>query len=260
MLLLLKLTLAPSLVAVATLVARRWGPRAGGILIGFPLSTGPIFIFLAIEHGLDFAQKATVGILFGLVGVATFALAYAVVSRRTGWIGSLVVAVMGFFAVSAVVSQIEAQAVGAGLAAYTALLLVALMVRPPRSNPVRGRPPRWDLPLRMAAAAILTLTITEAANSLGPVLSGIIGTYPVVTTVVVAFTHHQWGRAAAVGMLRGSVLSWISFASCFLAIGLTLEVIGLAPSLILGTACAAATSVVVLWLDKRSAARACPDA
>ena len=150
------------------------------------MSTGPIFIFLAIEHGLDFAQKATVGILFGLVGVATFALAYAVVSRRTGWIGSLVVAVMGFFAVSAVVSQVEAQAMGAGLAAYTALLLVTLIVRVPRSNPVRGRPPRWDLPLRMAAAAILILTITETANSLGPVLSGIIGTYPVVTTVVVA--------------------------------------------------------------------------
>ena len=94
----------------------------------------------------------------------------------------------------------------------------------------------------MAAAAILTLSITELPSSLGPVLSGIVGTYPVVTTVVVAFTHHQWGREAAVGMLRGSVLSWISFASCFLAIGITLETIGLASSLILGAGCAAATT------------------
>ena len=68
MLLLLKLTLAPVLVALATLVARQWGPRAGGVLIGFPLSTGPILIFLAIDHGLEFAQQAAVGILFGLVG------------------------------------------------------------------------------------------------------------------------------------------------------------------------------------------------
>ena len=256
MLLLLKLTLAPSLVALATLVARRWGPRAGGILIGFPLSTGPIFIFLAIEHGLEFAQQATVGILFGLVGVASFALTYVMASRRTGWIGSLGAAVVCFFGVSAVFSQVEWRATGAGVSAYAALLLVALVVRPPRPNLVKASPPWWDLPLRMAAAAILTLSITEVASSLGPVLSGIVGTFPVVSTVVVAFTHHQWGREAAVGMLRGSVLSWISFASCFLAIGITLETIGLAPSLMLGAGFAAATSFVVLWLDRRFSTRA----
>lgn len=49
MVLLLKLTLAPLLVALATLVARRWGPKVGGIVVGLPLSTGPIFLFLAID-------------------------------------------------------------------------------------------------------------------------------------------------------------------------------------------------------------------
>ncbi len=46
--LLLKLTLAPLLVAAATLVARKWGPRVGGLLLGLPLTTGPIFLFLAL--------------------------------------------------------------------------------------------------------------------------------------------------------------------------------------------------------------------
>jgi hypothetical protein len=76
MLLLLKLTLAPLLVAAATLVARRWGPRVGGLVVGLPLTTGPIFLFLAIDQGPGFAARATVGILFGLVGLAAFALAY----------------------------------------------------------------------------------------------------------------------------------------------------------------------------------------
>ena len=51
MLLLLKIVLAPMHVAIATLVARRWGPRIGGIVVGLPLSTGPIFLFLASPAG-----------------------------------------------------------------------------------------------------------------------------------------------------------------------------------------------------------------
>ena len=251
MLLLLKLTLSPSLVAVATLVARRWGPTAGGILIGFPLSTGPIFLFLAIEHGLDFAERAVVGILSGLVGLAAFALIYAAVSRRIGWIGSLVAAVFGFFIVSIGMTRIEGGVVGSGLAAYAALSLAASLIQRPRLDMAKAKPPWWDLWLRMVAATILTLAITAAANLLGPVPSGIIGTYPVIITVVATFTHHQWGREAAVAMLRGSVLSWISFASCFLVIGLALKAYGLAPSLALGALAVIATSTLVLWIDRR---------
>ena len=57
MLLLLKLLLAPLLVGLATLAARRWGPKIGGIVVGLPLSTGPIFLFLAIDQGLGFAES-----------------------------------------------------------------------------------------------------------------------------------------------------------------------------------------------------------
>src|SRR5262245_30842511 len=150
MLWLLKLTLAPLLVAVATLVARRWGPKAGGILVGFPLTTGPIFVFLAIDQGLDFAQRAVVGILLGLVGLAAFALAYALVSLRAGWFGALIVAAVLFFVVSVGVGQVEVGLVGSAGAAYAALLIVTLMIPPPQLDGVNVKPPWWDLWLRMS--------------------------------------------------------------------------------------------------------------
>ena len=109
--LLLKLTLAPLLVALATLVARRWGPRIGGLVVGLPLSTGPIFLFLAIDQGLDFAHRTTVGILFGLVGLAGFALVYAAVSRRAGWFVSLALSAIAYFVVSAGVSSLKGSGV-----------------------------------------------------------------------------------------------------------------------------------------------------
>jgi len=58
-------------------------------------------------------------------------------------------------------------------------------------------------------------------------------------------------------MLRGNVLSWIAFASCFLAIGLSLDALGIAPAIGLGTLAAVTTSVLVLWTDgQRPQARA----
>ena len=85
--------------------------------------------------------------------------------------------------------------------------------------------------------------------------SGIIGTYPVVTTVLMTFTHHQFGREAAIAMLRGSVLSWIAFVSCFFVIGLALNSHGLAASLGLGALAAVGTTILVLWVDRFAASR-----
>ena len=211
-------------------------------------------LFLAIDQGLDFAERATVGILFGLVGVAAFALAYTITSRRGQWLASLSLAAIAFFTASAAASQMPADVLGAGVTAYATLLAVVALVGRPQPQAVKLPSPWWDIWFRMAAAAFLTLAITAAADRLGPLLSGIIGTYPVVTTVVTTFTHHQLGREAAVAMMRSSVLSWFGFVSCFLVIGLTLESNGLAASIGLGALAAVVTTVGVLWIDRRASA------
>ncbi len=42
MLILLKLTVTPILVALVSIAARRWGPTIGGLIMGLPWMTGPI--------------------------------------------------------------------------------------------------------------------------------------------------------------------------------------------------------------------------
>jgi len=250
MMMLLKLTLAPLLVAAATLAAQKWGPRVGGLLMGFPLTTGPIFLLLAIDQGPHFAAGAAVGILFGLVGLAAFAVAYATACGRAGWVASLTSATAAFFVLSAGAHQLGSGVVVAGLAAWLAQVIAISLITRPVPDLARAAPPWWDIWVRMLAVAALTLAITAAAARLGPVLSGVVGIYPVAITVVVTFTHRQFGRNAALAMLRGSVLSWISFASCFLAIGLSLEAVGTALAIGLGALAAVVTSVFVLWVDR----------
>jgi hypothetical protein len=250
MLLLLKLMLAPVLVAAATLVTRKWGPRIGGLLMGLPLTTGPIFLLLAIEQGPHFAAGTAVGILFGVIGLAAFAMAYAVASRITGWVVCLAFATAAFLIFSVGARRLGSDAVTVGAAAWVALGLAGSLIGRPELQSTRAPPPWWDLWARMLAVAVLTLATTTAAARLGPMLSGIVGTYPVAVSVVIAFTHVQFGRSAALAMLRGSVLSWFSFASCFLISGLWIEVVGIALAIGLGVLAAVATAVLVLWTDR----------
>ena len=84
-LLLLKLILTPLLVGGASLAARRWGPAVGGWLVALPLTSGPVALYLALGQGNTFAAGSAKGSIAGLLGDATFALAYGLVARRAGW-------------------------------------------------------------------------------------------------------------------------------------------------------------------------------
>jgi hypothetical protein len=76
LLLVLKLTLTPLFIGLVSLAGRRWGPAITGWLVGLPLTSGPVILFLAMERGEPFAAKAAKGAIMGLISVAAFCLVY----------------------------------------------------------------------------------------------------------------------------------------------------------------------------------------
>ena len=64
----LRLALVPAAVWLASLAARRWGHAASGYLGGMPLIGGPITLFLALEHGADFAARSATVTLAAILG------------------------------------------------------------------------------------------------------------------------------------------------------------------------------------------------
>jgi len=80
--LLLKLTLSPTIIAVASLLTRRFGPTVGGWLIGLPVTAGPVALFLALDHGANFAARVSTGFVAGVSGQAAFVLGYVALARR----------------------------------------------------------------------------------------------------------------------------------------------------------------------------------
>ena len=236
MILAAKLVLTPALIAVATLVGRRFGPSISGWLVGLPFTSGPVSLFLAFEQGTTFAAAAAAGSIAGVAASAVFAVAYAAMARRFRWPASLAVASAAF---AVAVTALHAMPLGSGLplpllALYaggvTAAIAGIRLIPPPRALDEAPTPPRWDLPVRMAVATALVVVITSAAPLLGPQLSGLLTTYPVYAGVLAVFAHSQRGGAAATQVVRGLCYGILAFATFFLAVGALVDRAGVLPA------------------------------
>jgi hypothetical protein len=232
----LKLVLTPALIAVATLIGRRFGPSISGWLVGLPFTSGPVSFFLALEQGTTFAAAAAAGSIGGVAASAVFAVAYAAVARRSGWPASLAIASLAF---AVAVVAVHAMPLTSDLplpllALYAGGVVAAIvgirLIAPPSELEEAPEPPRWDLLVRMTVATALVLVITGAAPILGPQLSGLLTTYPVYAGVLAVFAHAQRGGAAATQVVRGLCYGIIAFATFFLAIGALVDRAGIIPA------------------------------
>jgi hypothetical protein len=57
----LQIVVGPLLVGAASLAARRFGPRAGGLVSAFPAIVGPVLLVSGLQHGAAFAAEAATG-------------------------------------------------------------------------------------------------------------------------------------------------------------------------------------------------------
>src|SRR5205823_2479730 len=210
--LLLKVVLTPALIATATLVGRRWGGTMSGWLVGLPLTSAPVVFFLALDQGTAFATTASLAVLLGTISQAAFAVAYARVAIRTGWLPAAAAGSAVFAVATIAFQQVSLPA----LPAYGAVLVslvIGIVFIPRRERPAAtdAVPPDWDLPVRIVLATGLVLVLTGIAPRIGAHLSGLLSPFPVYAGVLATFAHRQ-SAAAANAVLRGLLLGLSAFA------------------------------------------------
>ena len=105
----------------------------------------------------------------------------------------------------------------------------------------------------MLAGALLTVAVTQAASGLGPQLSGLFAMFPVMSTVLVGFSHRASDPAFAVALLRGMVGGYYAFAVFCLALALLLPGGAPGPAFLVATACALAVQLGVRRLTQARA-------
>ncbi len=243
-LLLLKLTLTPLVVIIATLVARRFGTRAGGVITGLPLTAGPVSAFLAIEHGTAFAADAAIAMVLSLVSIAGFACGYRIAGPRFGWTGGIALGFSLHLAVTALLSRLPIALPGAALFAG-AVVAAGLAFVGGRGQPSAASQASrgWELPLRIVVATTLVLVITFAAEAIGARVAGLLTTLPIIASVIVVTAHRAHGATEALVAVRGHLLGTLSLGAFFATVAATIVPYGM-------LAAYAAAIVVALALNR----------
>jgi hypothetical protein len=248
MLLVTKLLLAPSFVVGASLAARRFGPRVGGLIAGLPVVAGPILLAYALEHGKSFAAGAALGTLLGLVSLIAFVVVYSRLSARTFWAASMLGGWLAFALATALFSALSVP-VGAALAICAGGLALGLALTP-RGEEDQQRPPdappRWDLPMRALCALALVLALSAIAGWLGSRLSGLLAPFPIIATVLATFTHAQHGTREAQRLLRWLLGGYGAFALFCFTLAITLRPLGTAAGFALASAVALLTQAAII--------------
>lgn len=251
-LLLLKLSLTPLLIGGASLAARRWGPSVGGWIVALPLTSGPVALYLALDRGTAFAAGTAEGSLGGLLGDATFALAYGWLATRFGWGGSVL---GGFAAFALTATAIQPLVVGPPIVLFAivaAAMAVCLRLAPSaRAATSATQMPGWDIPARMVVGTLIVLAVTEAADLLGPQLSGILAAFPVYVTILAVFAHRLEGAEHAQGVARGLQIGLFGTIVFFLVVSSTIDRFGIAVAFGTGIAATVAVQSVSLRLIRQ---------
>jgi len=230
-----KLFLTPLMISMATLAGRRFGVVVSGLLVGLPLTSGPISFLLASEYGLEFGAHTAIGSLAGQISNCAFCLVYAWLSRWFGWRSCVAAAIGGFLVSTVALNGLSWQLWPAFLSLRSAIGLTVLLIPNRQTEGTTARPPAWDLPARIATATALTLLLTAVADALGPQLSGLIAPFPAFIIIFAVFTHSRLGAAATATLLRGIVLAAPAYAVFFLTVGSALTRWGLLPTYLAAT-------------------------
>lgn len=212
-LLLIKLILMPLVMGVVTLASRRWGNKIGGLIASLPWMAGPIFLFFMLEQGTAFGIQAVPGVLTGVVSLMAFCLSYAWLSRRFVWWLTLLPSYGVYVAVAYLFTQLKVGLLPIyGLAIGSVALTLCLFPQPTTQAVTPRRLP-YDMVIRMVVATLFMLLITGLASLLGPVWSGILTPFPIITSILAVFAQVSQGSNGAITSLRGLVMGVFGFTT-----------------------------------------------
>ncbi len=247
LLLIVKMAVTAAFVVAATVAAERLGPLIGGLAASLPLGAGPVYVFLALDHGAGFiAQSAVNSLAINNVNVI-FALCYALLAQRHSLTLSLAVSLVLWFALAFIANVVPWTILSAGLTNLLVLPACIVLARPLRS--VRIPPVRtywYDLALRAAMVALLVGVTVTSSFRIGPGGSGILAVFPMMLLSIMLILHRRVGGKPTAAVMAYAVVGLIGFACACVVLHVTAVPLGSAIGLSLALATSVAWGLIVL--------------
>jgi hypothetical protein len=252
-----KMASSAVVVVAASLLVERSGPVIGALVATLPISAGPAYAFLALDHDPAFLADSTLASLAVNVATAPYIAVYSALAQRRGLLVSLGGGLATWLALAVLLTGLE---LGMGTVAVLSALSYGgsyLVTRRYRSAPVPVRATRrwWDLPARAAIVTCVVATVVLSGRWLGPRAAGIAALLPVVLTSLALILHPRAGGRATAAVLTNSIPGMVGFTIGLATLHLTVVPLGSVAALLTALAVCVAWNGVLLGLSVRSARR-----
>jgi hypothetical protein len=238
----LRMAITAAFVVTASIVTERSGPVIGALIATLPISAGPSYVFLALDHDAAFIAEGALASLPINAATIFLGLTYVVLAQRHG-------ALLSCFA------AVQWSLVGgliANVIAYVICVPLLARYRHAKMPPIRRR--WYDIPLRASLVATLVATVVTTSSWVGPKVSGMIALFPIVFTSMMLILHPRIGGPPTAAVLANSAWGLIGLGIAIAVLHVAALQFGSAIGLSLALATCVGWNLSLWWLGRRKAA------
>src|SRR5216110_1982980 len=251
-----RMAITAAFVVSASVITERSGPVIGALVATLPISAGPSYVFLALDHDAAFIAEGALASLPINAATIFLGLTYVVLAQRYSAIVSCGTAVVVWIALASIIRSTQWTLAGGLIVnAIAYAICVPLLARYRHVKmPLITR--RWyDIPLRASLVATLVATVVTLSCWVGPSVSGIIALFPVVFTSMMLILHPRIGGPATAAVLANSAWGLIGLGIAIAVLHVTALLFGSMIGLSLALATCVGWNLSLWWLGRRKAAR-----
>lgn len=240
--LLLRMAVTAAFVVTASVITERSGPLIGALVATLPVFTGPVYVFLALDHDTAFIAASALAALPINAVIMAFGMIYAMMAQRHSALASFGTAILAWLALVSLAHSMNWSLVGA--LAINALVCAICLPLAQRYRKVVMPPIRrrwYDIPLRALLVALMVATVVGLSSRVGPAVTGILAVFPVVSSSLMLILHPRIGGRATGAVLANGLWGMVGFGLGLTTLHLGALYLGSAMGLIL------ALAVCVCW-------------
>ncbi len=236
-------------IVIVAMISERTGPFFGAMVASLPVYTGPVYVFLALDHPPEFLERVTTASVAAFAVIPIYLLIYGLLAHAgKSMLLSLATGSAAWLACAVFVQLYDwslPEALLFAVPIFTASLLLA-----PRFTdavPLKAGARSWiDLVVRV----LLVTIVVGAVNALSPFvpaqLTGILSIMPTVTTSLIVVLHNRIGGPATAALLAHSIGGLIGMLLAITLVAATVVPWGPALSLSLALAVSVSWNLMLI--------------
>jgi hypothetical protein len=255
LMLLLRMAIAAAFVVSASIITERSGPVIGALVATLPISAGPSYVFLSLDHDAAFIAQGALASLPINAATIFLGLTYVLLAQRHSVLASCTAAIAVWLVLASIVHAVHWTLAGGLLVnaiAFAICLPIFDRYRHVEKMSLIAR--RWyDVPLRASLVATLVATVTALSSWVGPTVSGILALFPVVFTSMMLILQPRIGGPATAAVVANSGWGLIGFGLGIAMLHVGALHFGSAAGLGLGLSTCVCWNLALWWNGRRKA-------